>query len=119
MTSAKTKKKSNSQPKYEVDIYWDADDEIYVARVPELKGCSSHGKTMAEAAANAEEAIESFLESLKKRGISPPIPLAEKSYSGEFLVRIDPYLHRDATLRAQQEKMSLNGFVEKVLRKSV
>ena len=41
--------------KYEIIIYWDEQDRLYIADVPELPGCSAHGKTYNEALDNAKE----------------------------------------------------------------
>jgi predicted RNase H-like HicB family nuclease len=41
-------------PKYEVIIYWSAEDDSFIAEVPELPGCASDGKTYRQALANVE-----------------------------------------------------------------
>lgn len=43
---------------YQVNIAFDPRDKIYVARVPELDNCHTHGATPEEALKNAKEAIE-------------------------------------------------------------
>ena len=43
-----------------------------------------------------------------KTGETPPTPLAEKHYSGEFRVRIPPQVHRALALQAAEEGVSLN-----------
>lgn len=48
------------------------EDGYFVAECPNLPGCISQGKTLQEAKANIREAIEGYLESLKKHG--EPIP---------------------------------------------
>ncbi len=58
--------------KYEVLIYWSDDDQAFVAEVPELPGCAVHGATQAEALANAQEAIQLWVETAKECG--DPIP---------------------------------------------
>ena len=63
-----------SAPKYPTRIYWSDDDEAFVAEVPSLPGCVSHGDTLAEAAANAQEAIELWLESAGRHGDGIPEP---------------------------------------------
>jgi predicted RNase H-like HicB family nuclease len=50
------------------------EDGVFVATVPSLPGCVSQGSTRAEALANARNAIEGYLESLRDRG--EPIPPA-------------------------------------------
>ena len=58
--------------KYEIIIYWDNRDNIYIADVPELSGCSAHGKTYNEALDNVNEAIELWINTAKEFG--DPIP---------------------------------------------
>ncbi len=50
--------KSNQMQKYEIVIYWDDLDKIFVAEVPELAGCLAHGKTQIDAVKNINEAVE-------------------------------------------------------------
>jgi predicted RNase H-like HicB family nuclease len=49
-------------------IEWDAEDDIYVVRVPELPGCVSHGKTYEEAVRQGQDAIESWIEAARAWG---------------------------------------------------
>ena len=58
--------------KYEIIIYRDNRDNIYIADVPELPGCSAHGKTYNEALGNVNEAIELWINTAKEFG--DPIP---------------------------------------------
>lgn len=58
--------------KYEVIIYWSADDAAYVAEVPELAGCMAHGKSRELALTNAEAAIVLWVKTAKEFG--DPIP---------------------------------------------
>ena len=43
--------------KHEIIIYWSAEDEVFVAEVPELPGCAAHGDSQESALAHAQEAI--------------------------------------------------------------
>jgi antitoxin HicB len=54
------------------------EDGMFVAEVPSLPGCISHGKTRAEALDNIREAIEGYLESLKQHGEPSPPPIDEE-----------------------------------------
>jgi predicted RNase H-like HicB family nuclease len=58
--------------KYEVIIFWSADDDAYVAEVPELPGCVAHGSSQEEALANSKEAAKLWLDTAKEFG--DPIP---------------------------------------------
>lgn len=58
--------------KYEVIIYWSAEDSAYIAEVPELPGCMADGKTYQEALANVEVIIQEWIETAKE--LKRPIP---------------------------------------------
>ena len=57
--------------KYRIIVEQD-EDGIYVAECPSLPGCISQGKTRGEALRNIKDAIEGYVESLKKH--NDPIP---------------------------------------------
>jgi predicted RNase H-like HicB family nuclease len=58
--------------KYEIVIYWSVEDGLYIAEVPDLPGCMTHGATYTEAAENAQEAMTLWLDMAKEFG--DPIP---------------------------------------------
>lgn len=58
--------------RYSVLLSPDPEDGGYTVRVPALPGCNTQGDTLEEAIANAREAIEGYLETLKELG--RPIP---------------------------------------------
>jgi predicted RNase H-like HicB family nuclease len=58
--------------KYETIIYWSQEDECFVVDIPELPGCMAHGATPNEALANAQEAIQLWLDTAIEFG--DPIP---------------------------------------------
>jgi predicted RNase H-like HicB family nuclease len=57
--------------KYRVIIEQD-EDGVFVAEVPSLPGCVSHGATWSEAATNIHEAMEAYLESLREHNEPTP-----------------------------------------------
>ena len=58
--------------KYEVLIYWNDEDGIFVAEVPELPGCTAHGATQEEALKNAQDAMKLWIDTAKE--FNDPIP---------------------------------------------
>ena len=58
--------------RYTVILTPDLQEGGYTVRVPALPGCNTQGDTREEAIANAREAIEGYLETLKELG--RPIP---------------------------------------------
>lgn len=60
--------------KYSVTIEWSDEDNLYIATVPELPGCRTHGKTYVEAAENADEAMRVWVGGAIKQGEPLPEP---------------------------------------------
>lgn len=58
--------------KYEVIIYWSAEDQLFIAEVPELPGCKAHGDSHEDALANAKDAMEFWID--RARELARPIP---------------------------------------------
>jgi len=61
-----------SVDKYEVIIFWSAEDEAFVAEAPELPGCMAHGDSHESALANIKSAMELWIETAKE--FNDPIP---------------------------------------------
>jgi predicted RNase H-like HicB family nuclease len=62
------------QHRYHINVFRYPDDDCWIADVPDLKPCSAHGDTPAQALAEAEIAIELWIETAKDRGTSIPEP---------------------------------------------
>jgi predicted RNase H-like HicB family nuclease len=60
--------------KYELIIYWSAEDDAFVVDVPELPGCMAHGASPAEALAHAQEAIDLWIATAREFGDPVPEP---------------------------------------------
>lgn len=75
--------------KYLVKIHWSDEDQAYIAHVPALPGCISHGDTYQEAAAMIEDAAAAWLASAAKH--DDPIP--EPDLAAEEIARFAPLLN--------------------------
>ena len=53
---------------YSNALEWDTEDEMWVARVPELPGCMAHGDTQAEALKELQIAIPAWLAAAEESG---------------------------------------------------
>ena len=60
--------------KYEVIIYWSADDQAFIAEVPELPGCAAAGATKQAALKNVDAVIKEWLATAKELGRPIPEP---------------------------------------------
>lgn len=70
--------------------------------------------TVEQAREEFHRSVDSYLEFCASLGEAP-----EKPFSGKFLVRIDPALHRALARAAEARGTSLNGLVEQVLTRAV
>lgn len=61
-------------PRYHINVFWSDEDGRWIADVPDLVTCSAHGRTPAEAVAEAEEAIALWLDTAHDEGIPIPEP---------------------------------------------
>ena len=53
---------------YNTTLEWDTEDEIWVARVPDLPGCLAFGDTQAEALKELQVAIPAWIAAAKESG---------------------------------------------------
>ena len=60
--------------KYELRIYWSAEDAVFVADVPELPGCMAHGATPTEAVSAAQDAIGLWMDTAMEDDRTVPEP---------------------------------------------
>ena len=97
----------------------DEGQKYWMAEIPELPGCRSHGSTVEDAVRSVEEAKKDWiLDSLEEKE-EIPIPVEREKYSGRFLLRMSRSLHRALSLMAQSEGLSLNQLIVTMLAKEV
>ena len=97
---------------YAARVEYDGEDEIFFGRVAGVNDVVGfHGETVAELCEAFHQAVEGYAEACAKVG--RPV---EKSYSGQFMVRVDPTVHARAALAAQLAGKSLAKWAEERLR---
>ena len=67
--------------KYEIIIFWSAEDNAFVAEVPELPGCMADGNSYQEALSNAEQIIQEWIDTANELGRSVPEPRGRLAYA--------------------------------------
>lgn len=80
---------------YAINITWSDEDDGYIATVPALTGCMSHGDTIEEAGANIQEAMEGWLACATAHG--DPIPEPDRAM--DDLRRFAPVINLSALAR--------------------
>ncbi|WP_423864711.1 type II toxin-antitoxin system HicB family antitoxin [Bradyrhizobium sp.] len=100
---------------YEATIEYDEDAGIFHGEVADLRDVITfQGKSVAELKKAFAGSIEDYLAFCNARGEAP-----EKPFSGQFVVRTDPALHKDVSAAARRAGVSLNKFVALALEKAV
>ena len=69
------------EPRYEVIIYWSAEDNAFIAEVPELAGCAADGATYEEALSNVKVVIDEWIEMAETLGRAIPEPRGRLMYA--------------------------------------
>jgi predicted RNase H-like HicB family nuclease len=59
---------------YSMILEWDPRDRIYIATVPELPGCRTHGATLEEAVRQGRNALEGWIDGAREDGWRIPVP---------------------------------------------
>lgn len=67
--------------KYEVILYWSAEDNAFIAEVPELAGCMADGANYQEALANVEQIAQEWIETARELGREIPVPKGKLIYA--------------------------------------
>ncbi len=103
---------ARSYPRF---IEWSKEDKCFVGSAPPLIGHCCHADTEAEVATLLHDIVLDLVEDVIDGKMPVPKELSEKTYSGRFLTRIDPALHKKLVLQAAARDVSFNKFVEGVL----
>jgi predicted HicB family RNase H-like nuclease len=89
----------------------DQDAGVLYGRVLGLRDVITfQGETVAEARKAFQESVDDYLEFCEERGEAP-----EKPYSGKFVLRVDPAIHRRLATQAEAKGVSLNTHVSSIL----
>ena len=97
--------------KYSYRITWSADDDEFVGLCVEFSSLSWLSPSPDEAFKGIRHLVKEVLKDLEKNKEPIPEPLSTKSFSGKFMVRVPPDLHRELALEAQGARVSLNRYV--------
>jgi len=67
--------------RYEIILYWSAEDNAFIAEIPELPGCMAHGDTQEAALANVKEAMQLWITTAREFGDPVPEPRGRLMYA--------------------------------------
>ena len=96
-------------------VEYDDEAKIFHGRVLGINDVVNfEGESVKEIERSFQESVDDYLDFCKQRGEKP-----EKPFSGKFLVRLDPDVHRKITVAAQSQKKSLNAWIAEILKEAV
>ncbi|MDD1421675.1 type II toxin-antitoxin system HicB family antitoxin [Dolichospermum sp. ST_sed1] len=100
---------------YESVVEFDDEAEIFHGEIINIRDVITfQGSSVEELKQAFQDSVDDYLEFCKERGEEP-----DKPFSGKFVVRIDPELHKVMTIQARQEGKSLNSWIEQRLSDSL
>jgi predicted HicB family RNase H-like nuclease len=104
--------------RYAKFVEWSDEDHCFIGRCPELTLGGVHGSDEAKVYAELCVIVEEWIELLQKERAPLPESLAAKSFSGKFVPRLEPAIHRRLAAKALAAGESLNTFCVKTLVKA-
>jgi len=96
---------------YTYRVRWSVEDEGFMGAVAELPSLSWIADTQHGAFVGIQALVSDVLDDMEANGESIPEAIADRSYSGKFLVRLTPEAHRQLALDAAEQHVSLNRLV--------
>jgi predicted HicB family RNase H-like nuclease len=93
---------------YTYRVTWSDEDNEYVGLCAEFPSLSWLAATPEAALKGIRKTVAEVVEDLKKNREPVPEPIATKRYSGKFMVRVPPAIHRNLAIQAAETGISLN-----------
>ena len=99
---------------YAARIEYSDEDKCFVGHIAGIRDIIGfHGENVEELSTAFEEAVDDYLETCKKAGLSPQRP-----YSGKVMLRISPEMHAEIAMKAEAHGKSLNQWASEALASS-
>jgi len=96
---------------YTYRVSWSDEDQEYVATCAEFASLSWLDITPEAALQGIRNTVADCVSDMQTANETLPEPLSTKSYSGKFMVRVPPPLHRQLATLAAEAGVSLNRLV--------
>ena len=105
--------------RYTKIVEWSDEDGCFVGSAPPIIGQCCHGDNEAKVYAELCQIVQEWIELLETDGSTLPAPLGSVSdFSGKFVLRVEPALHRRLAAKALAAGESLNSYCVKTLVKA-
>ena len=93
---------------YSYRVIWSEEDKEYVGLCAEFPSLSWLASSQESALYGIRNVVSEVITDMKKNGEPIPEPVTSKHYSGKFIVRLPPEVHRRLDLEAAESGVSLN-----------
>ena len=94
--------------KYTYRVTWSEDDAEYVGLCAEFPSLSWLAQTPDAALKGIRKLVDEVISDMLSNAESVPEPIATKHFSGKFMVRVPPDVHRQLAIQAAEAGVSLN-----------
>ena len=101
--------------KYTYRVTWSEDDNEYVGLCVEFPSLSWLAPTPEAALKGIRKLVAEIVSDMKSNNENIPEPISCRQYSGKFMVRVPPEIHRNLAIRAAESGISLNRVVSSKL----
>ena len=102
---------------YTYRVTWSEDDNEYVGLCAEFSSLSWLAETPESALKGIRNVVADIIKDMEANKELIPEPIATKHYSGKFMVRIPPEVHRELAIKATEAGISLNRLASSKLSK--
>ena len=92
-------------------VEWSEEDKCFIGTCPGLFEGGVHGKNEEHVFHELCEVADSVIATMEKEGMTLPRPTANRKYSGNIALRINPDLHKAIAIRALQKGESINKLI--------
>ena len=97
--------------KFTYRVTWSEEDGEFVGLCAEFPGLSWLAISPDEALKGIRSVVVDCVRDMAKNGEDIPKPIATRQFSGKFMVRIPPEVHRQLVTHAAESGVSLNRIV--------
>jgi predicted HicB family RNase H-like nuclease len=97
--------------KYTYRVTWSKEDQKFVGLCSEFPGLSWLKPAPETALKGIRALVKSTIKDMNENGEFVPEAISSKKFSGKFMVRVPPEVHRHLTLEAVESGVSLNRLV--------
>ncbi len=94
--------------RYTYRVTWSEEDNEYVGLCAEFPSLSWLAKSPEAALRGVRKLVKDVVKDLHDQGEAVPEPIALRHYSGKFIVRVPPQVHRKLAIQAAEAGVSLN-----------